>query len=458
MNRILSTIILCAAPFSLMAQELTTEMLKGLSETFVRDAATVSAQNALTANSSIKSLAKNNSLEGKIDHYFKYRVKVKGITDQHSSGRCWMFTSMNTLRPRVMEQFGITSFFFSHNYTYFYDMLEKSNLFLENAIATAKKDMGDQEVSFYFKSPVSDGGVWNMFPNLAVKYGVVPEAVMPETAHSRSTANMRSILNERLRAGGLELRSLVNSKAGEEEILNAKTGILKDAYRILALCLGEPPTEFTWRYKDKDGNIRSLTSTPQEFYKSIIPEGYNTDTYIMLMNDPTREYYRVYEIENYRNTYEGINWKYLNLPNEAIKAAALASIKADEPIYISCDVSKQFNSSEGISDPEMYDYESLFGIKLDMDKAGRILTRQSGSTHAMTLVAVDTDENDTPVKWQVENSWGADAGNNGYITITDAWFDEYMFRFVVNRNYLDAESLKALDSKTIMLPAWDFMF
>ncbi len=107
----------------------------------------------------------------------------------------------------------------------------------------------------------------------------------------------------------------------------------------------------------------------------------------MIMNDPTREYYKTYEIQNYRNTIEGINWIYLNLPNEDIKEAALASIKNNEPMYASCDVGKQFNREEGILDPEMYDYESLLGVKLDMDKKARILTRQSGSSHAMTLVA-----------------------------------------------------------------------
>ena len=458
MNRILTAMIFCAVPLSMTAQELTSEQLKEISGAFVKDAPTRAIQNALTSNYDIRDLAKNNALEGKIDHYFKYKVNVKGITDQKRSGRCWMFTSMNTIRPLVMEKFNLQSFDFSHNYSYFYDMLEKSNLFLEAVISTAKKDMGSQEVSFYFKSPVSDGGVWNMFPNIAGKYGVVPDSIMPETAHSQNTANMRSIINERLRAGGLELRELVNSKAGKDAVSAAKTAILKDVYRVLALCLGEPPAEFTWRYKDKDGNINTLKTTPLEFYRSIVPEDYDMDTYIMVMNDPTREYYRMYEIENYRNTFEGSNWRYLNLPSDVIKAAALASIKANEAIYTSCDVSKQFDSSEGISDPEMYDYESLFGIDLSMDKAERILTRHSSSTHAMALVGADTDDTDKPVKWMVENSWGADAGHNGYITMTDAWFDEYMFRFVINRKYLDEKSLKAAESKTIMLPAWDFMY
>ena len=177
----------------------------------------------------------------------------------------------------------------------------------------------------------------------------------------------------------------------------------------------------------------------------------------MIMNDPTREYYKVYEISNYRNTVEGINWIYLNLPNDVIKRAAIASIKAGEAMYASCDV-KQYDSASGVCDPAMYDYASLFGVRLDMDKKTRILTRQSGSAHAMALIAVDTDENDVPLKWQFENSWGPDAGHKGYMTFTDAWFDEYMFRIVINRRYLDERSRKAADSRPEQLPAWDYMF
>lgn len=369
-----------------------------------------------------------------------------------------MFTSMNVLRPSVMEQFNLTNFDFSHNYCYFWDIFEKSNLFLENIIATADRAMDDRDVTFYFQSPVGDGGVWNLFYNIAEKYGVVPKSVMPETAHSNNTSQMVRIINERLRAGGYNLRESIAAGKKEKAIQNDKIVILKDIYRILALCLGEPPTEFAWRYKDKDGNIKTLKTTPLEFYKSIVEEDYNPSHYIMVMNDPTREYYKIYEIQNYRNTIEGVNWVYLNLPNEEIKASALASIKNDEAMYVSCDVGKQSDYKSGILDVNNYDYESLLGVSLQMDKKARILTRQSGSSHAMTLIGCDTDENDVPTKWEFENSWGAGSGNGGYLTFTDEWFDEYLFRIVLHRNYLSEKAIQALDSEPIMLPAWDYMF
>ena len=177
----------------------------------------------------------------------------------------------------------------------------------------------------------------------------------------------------------------------------------------------------------------------------------------MIMNDPTREYYKIYEIQNYKNTIEGINWVYLNLPNEDIKKAALASIKNNEAMYASCDVGKQMNREAGISDPDMYDYESLLGVNLTMDKKARVLTRQSGSSHAMTLIGCDTDASDTPIKWEFENSWGSAAGNKGYLTFTDKWFSEYMFRLVVHRKYLDAKAIDCLKMNPVQLPMWDYM-
>mgnify|MGYP000267227907 CR=1 FL=1 len=330
-------------------------------------------------------LALNHGLDGKVDHYFKYRVNVKGITDQKQSGRCWMFTSMNVLRPSVMEKYNLDEFDFSHNYLYFWDMLEKANLFLENVAATASKPMDDREVVHYFSAPLDDGGVWNLYYNIAGKYGVVPAQVMPETPHSENTAQMVALINEKLRAEGYRLREALagtKGKARAAVVKEHKDAVLNDVYRMLALCLGEPPVEFEWRFRDRAGNLVSKTYTPLEFYAEITPNDYSPENYIMIMNDPTREYYRVYDISNYRNTVEGINWVYLNLPNDVIKRAAITSIKAGEAMYASCDI-KQYDSASGVCDPGMFDYASLFGVRLDMDKKARILTRQSGSAHAM---------------------------------------------------------------------------
>lgn len=487
LNVVFVLFLFVASSAMLKAQVVGESELAQIKSSFVKDANTKALQNILTADKKISNKTVNWDNSGKVDHFFKYRVDVKGITDQQSSGRCWMFTSTNALRPLVMEKYSLKSFNFSHNYLYFWDMLEKSNLFLENIIATASKDIEDREVVTYFRSPVGDGGVWNLFYNIAGKYGVVPQEVMPESEHSNNTKEMRSVINERLRAGGYAIRSIAENNGEREKIVTKnitttkqtiklkvkeskigsktveamrahKIEVLKDIYRVLALCLGEPPTEFTWRYKTKEGEVKSITSTPKEFYTRILPADYTPERYIMTMNDPTRPYYKVYEIDNYRNTVEGINWVYLNLPNHELKSGALASIKNNEPMYASCDVGKQYNRENGTLDMNNFDVESLFGIEINMDKKARILTRQSGSSHAMLLMACDTDQNDIPIKWEFENSWGSSSGNKGYLTFTDEWFSEYLFRLVINKKYLSSKAVEALSQEPILLPVWDYMF
>lgn len=458
MKRTLLSAIVLTLAFGASAQVLGESEIARIRSGFERDDATKAIQNILKGNKDIKTLAINRDKAAEVDHFFKYRCNVSGITNQLSSGRCWMFTSMNQLRPAVMEKYNLKKFDFSHSYNFFWDMFEKSNLFLENMIALAGNDSDDRELVTLLQSPVGDGGVWNLFYNIAGKYGVVPQEVMPETEHSNNTSQMRGLLNERLRKGAMDIREAAVAGKKEKALREMKMSVLQDVYRILALCLGEPPTEFTWRYRDAKGEIKSLTTTPKEFYEGIIPDNFDPDTYIMIMNDPTRDYYKVYEIKNYRNTMEGVNWKYLNLPNDVIKKAALQSIKEDNPLYVSCDVGKQSIYGLGWMDVDNYEYGKLLGVDLKMDKKARILSRQSASAHAMLLIGCDTDANDRPVKWEFENSWGASSGNNGYLSFSDEWFDEYLFRIVINRKYLEEAALNALKTPVVELPVWDYMF
>lgn len=433
-------------------------MLSQIKQSYsTNDPNTRAITNALT-HVDAKKLAESNAFEGKTDHYFKYKVDVSGITDQKSSGRCWMFTSLNLLRPKAMKQLNTAEFEFSESYLYFYDLLEKSNLFLENVVATAGSPMNDRKVEWFFKSPIDDGGTWAGFTNLVDKYGLVPKTAMPETNSSSNTSAMGSILKTKLREDGLVLRDMVAKKAKPEAVAAQKVAMLGEVYRILALNLGEPPTTFSWRYKTKDGAISSYeTYTPSSFYHFALPE-FKVGEYVMMMNDPTRPYYQLFEIENYRNTQDGINWRYINLPVEDLKKIALESIKSNEAVYGGVDVGKSLNSTEGVSALENYDYEALYGIKLGMDKKQRILTGESGSSHGMAMVAVDVDKDGKPTKWQFENSWGATSGHNGYLTFTDEWFSEYMFRMVALKKFIEPKILKILDQKPVVLPPWDPMF
>ena len=282
---------------------------------------------------------------------------------------------------------------------------------------------------------------------------------MKETYTSNNTSAFNSLLKRKLREFGIRLRQAWDEGAKEKDLLQMKKEQLKVIYRMLAQVYGVPPTEFTWAPKDADGKYRQepRTYTPQSFYKEYIGWDLQND-YVMLMNDPTRPYWKSYEIEYDRHMHDGHNWLYVNLPLDDIKAMAIASIKDSTMMYFSCDVGKFLDSKRGLLDIANYDYEALFGTEFGMNKRERIMTYDSGSSHAMTLKAVDLDKDGKPVKWQVENSWGAGSGFQGTIIMTDEWFDEYMFRLVVDKKYVPSEVLDVLKEKPTMLPAWDPMF
>lgn len=415
--------------------------------------------NAIATNS-IDDLARNFRNAGPVDTYFSVETPKQSIQDQKSSGRCWLFTGLNVLRSKFARQHKDTlKVVYSHVYLSFYDQLEKANLMLQNVIDNAGKPLDDPRVQFFFKNPISDGGTFCGLSDLAEKYGVVPMEAMPETYSAENTSRMAKIVSSKLREYGLELRKMVAEKKPKAAVKARKTEMLAGIYHILTLSLGEPVKSFTYAFKDKNGKQigQAKTYTPQEFYKETVGGPIN-GTFIMAMNDPRRPYYKTYEIEYDRHTYDGHNWRYVNLPMEAIARMAIASLKDSTKMYTSYDVGKQLDRKRGFLDVDNYDYGMLYGTTFPMNKADRIATFDSGSTHAMTLTAVDLDENGQPKKWKVENSWGAAYGQQGCLIMTDRWFNEYTFRLVVDNKYVPADILKAAQQKPVMVVPEDPLF
>lgn len=422
------------------------------------------------AYTSISVLASDVSALQLGDTHFTYRVPNKGITNQLSSGRCWLFTGMNVLRSKAINRFNIKELELSQVYLFFFDQLEKSNLFLQGIIDTRKSPDDDRMVDWLFQNPLSDGGTFCGVADLVQKYGVCPKEAMPETYSSNNTSQIDMLLKWKLREMGLELRTMgrqskpkVSDKVMAENLQRRKVEMLAEIYHILTLAYGVPPTEFSYTLRDsKDKVLNTKTYTPLSFYQEFWQGEDLYESNIMVMNDPLREYYKTYRIDFDRHTYDGHDWVYLNLPVDEIKPMAVASIKDSTAMYFSCDVAKYLNRKNGTLDLNNYDYAALLGTTFNMDKRQRVLTHASGSSHAMTLVAADVDTTATDAlkvrKWMVENSWGESNGYKGHLIMTDEWFDNYMFRLVINKRYVEQKYLDMLQQKPILLPAWDPMF
>lgn len=453
MKKHMTLACLLATALAVQAQDggITQEMLGKIKGAYKHTAADKAIHNAM-AGTDISVLARNQESLANFDTHFSHKVVSHGITNQKQSGRCWLFTGLNVLRAQMMAKYGLDELTFSQNYCFFYDQLEKANLFLQGIIDTSKKPLDDKMVEWLFRNPLNDGGQFTGISDIIGKYGVVPSEVMPETYSSENTAQISRLVGLKLKEFGLQLREEASKGAKPSALEAKKTEMLGTVYRMLALAFGEPVERFSW-------TINGVTKeyTPQSFYKEFLGNDL-TNNYVMLMNDPSREYYKCYEIDFDRHAYDRKNWTYVNLPIEDIKAMAIASIKDSTMMYFSCDVGKFMDRQRGVLDLRNFDYDSLMGTTFGMNKKQRIQTFASGSSHAMTLMAVDLDENGKPKKWMVENSWGASSGYQGHMIMTDEWFDEYMFRLVVEKKYVPEKVLDILKQKPVRLPAWDPMF
>ena len=431
-------------------------MLQQIKQSYKGSSTDNAIQNAITHND-INKLAINYQNKNNFDTNFSHKISSKGITNQKSSGRCWLFTGLNVFRSQIIMRYNLKEFKFSHTYPFFWDQLEKSNLFLQGIIDTREKSMDDKMVEWLFKNPLSDGGQFTGVADILTKYGVVPENVMIETFSSENTRQMSSLIALKLKEFALDIRKASTDGVSMADLQKQKTEMLGVVYRMLVLTLGEPPAKFTWTLTDIKGDpVSTKEYTPLSFYKEFIGEDLKNN-YIMLMNDPCREYYKLYEIDFDRHAYDGKNWTYVNLPIDEIKEMAIQSIKDNNMMYFSCDVGKFIDRERGLLDINNFDYGSLMGTSFGMDKKQRIMTFSSGSSHAMTLMAVDLNESGKPKKWMVENSWG-EGVNNGHLIMTDEWFNEYMFRLVVEKKYISDKVKDVLKQTPVRLPAWDPMF
>ena len=442
-----------------MGHSLTSETTKAAREAVASDPCARIARNAVTS-SGVRNAARDPEAAAQATTTFDIQLEQGDTTDQKRSGRCWMFASLNTMRYRVMKKLGLKTFELSQAYPLFWDKYERSNWFFERVIATASEPLDSREVSYLLADPICDGGQWDMFRSLVKKYGVVPKEAMPETACSSNTGDMDKYLTRYLRAGAKRLRDVVAAGGDGDAIAATKAELMQGVYRILVICLGEPPASFDVRIRDDKNELKaSGTYTPREFFDEFV--GMNLDDYVSVINAPTQDkpYLHAFTVKFLGNVVEEGQVRYVNLPIEALKRVAVAQLRDGLPVWFGSDVDQGFLREDGVLDPAALDVDALFGLPIEagLDKAARLEYGESVMTHAMTIQGVNLDAEGVPTRWRIENSWGDDHGKKGYDVASAAWFDEYVYQVVVDKKYLTKEELDAYESEPIELAPWDPM-
>jgi bleomycin hydrolase len=426
-----------------------------LRKDFLADPAYRLAQNAVT-RVSVDEVSISREIINNINHSLSKHLDDWKVTNQEHSGRCWLFAGLNLLRVGVMRKTGLKEFEFSQNHVMFWDKIERANYFLEAITETAGRDSDDRTVAFLLESVAGDGGQWNMFAALVAKHGLVPKHVMPETQSSSNTERMNSVLRYLLRQGAKSVRAAVAS-GGAEAARAQKAEVLQAVYRVLCIHLGTPPERFEWQWIDKDKEFhRDGELTPQEFVARYVD--LPLDDYVCLVNDPrpSSPAGRTFTVEYLGNVVGGPPVTYLNVDIALIKEVAAKAIEGGEPVWFGCDVGKEMSNEYGIWDAGLYDLPSVYNTAFALDKADRLAYHETLMTHAMLFTGVDVLDGVTR-RWRVENSWGSERGKDGFYTMNDNWFDQYVFEIAARRSALPAALQEALNTEPIVLPAWDPM-
>lgn len=441
-------------------KSVTLEDLGAAREQFVEERANVIAKNAVTAQG-IREVARVPEAVAANTGTFDVEVRQGKRCDQKRSGRCWMFASLNTMRTRIIDRYNLKTFELSQAYPLFFDKVEKSNWFLENILDTLDEPLSGRLMAHLLADPISDGGQWDMFRALVRKYGVVPKEAMPETACSSNTRDMDAYLTRYLRGAAKRLRESHEAGVGTDDLRAMKKEMMGEVTSLLITCLGEPPVQFDVRLRDKDDElVLSGTYTPQEFFDKVV--SMPVDDYVSVISAPTADkpFGHTYTVDRLGNVVEAGGVRYLNLPVERLKELAVAQLQDGLPVWFGCDVVQSFIRDEGIMDTASLDVDGLFGFPVEgcLDRAERLDYGESLMTHAMVLEGVNLDAAGKPTLWKVENSWGDKRAKDGFDSITDAWFDQYVYQVVVDKRFLSDSERKTYETEepTVLAP-WDPM-
>lgn len=441
-------------------KSVTLEDLGAARKQFVEERANVIAKNAVTAQG-IREVARVPEAVAANTGTFDVEVRQGKRCDQKRSGRCWMFASLNTMRTRIIDRYDLKTFELSQAYPLFFDKVEKSNWFLENVLDTLDEPLSGRLMAHLLADPISDGGQWDMFRALVRKYGVVPKEAMPETACSSNTRDMDAYLTRYLRGAAKRLRESHEAGVGTDDLRAMKKEMMGEVTSLLITCLGEPPAQFDVRLRDKDDElVLSGTYTPQEFFDKVV--SMPVDDYVSVISAPTvdKPFGHTYTVDRLGNVVEAGGVRYLNLPVERLKELAVAQLQDGLPVWFGCDVIQSFIRDEGIMDTASLDVDGLFGFPVEgcLDRAERLDYGESLMTHAMVLEGVNLDAAGKPTLWKVENSWGDKRAKDGFDSITDAWFNQYVYQVVVDKRFLSDSERKTYETEepTVLAP-WDPM-
>ena len=432
-----------------MNNQINIEQIKQFSTKYNSNKSNKTIEKAITKNGLEKACIKREIvLENQ--PIFNIELPETKRYNQKDNHKCWIYAGINVIKYDIAKNLNIDimNLELSDNYIAFFDKLEKCNYAYETILNSKNTSLEYLNKENVIKYCATEAGYWPMFVAIVEKYGIVPKKFMPDVVESMNYQKLEIVLSEKLKKDCIILISMKNQNESIENLEDKKQEFLQEDYELLSKILGEPPFYFTYEYQDKNGKKQTYKDiTPIEFKNKFLT--LNLKEFVSIGNVPmyNKEYEKVYKKKYTGNVYGKSDVSFLNLPIEDLKRFAIQQLKEGIPVWMGAHIRKFESEEAGILDTRLYNYRETLNLKC-LTKEEALNLRDIELHHAMIFCGVHL-EDDKPIRWKVEDSYGEQEKINGYYVMNDKFFDEFVFNVIVQKKYLTNRQIKLLEQKPI---------
>jgi aminopeptidase C len=284
----------------------------------------------------------------------------------------------------------------SFSWLYFWDLLERSNLFLKSVIE------GESEINY--SNPLSQVFSLKYYSNLFEKHGIVSSEKMPEVYHSQKRDELEDILKRKLRQSAELLKRFAKKSNAEKVLEKHFDKCLNDIFGMLVHSLGTPDI-----LPEKEKNT---FENPFKKYELITSINFKNSAYGKVKIDEQIIY---------------------NISGNDLLNILIESVKSGEPVMCICETPRGGLKMNCLISDDCSDFNEALATCVDLDKTKRLLYNDVISLKPAVISGAKL-KGDSVEIWKLSDK----SGNH---FVSGDWPQEHIFLMLVKSELLDNNNI-----------------
>ncbi|KAH8299890.1 hypothetical protein KR044_007287, partial [Drosophila immigrans] len=447
------------------------------------------AQNICTSGDPIRACLRQKALT--LATPGKMRHELENVIKPTVEGPNWLCAGLDLLRLAMKKECEL-----SVPYLFYWHKLERCNYVLNAVVELLERcePLEGRTFQYLMKHLVPDGGNWQMFVNLVQKYGIMPHKCYFVSWSSSRSLHLNKMLKSKLHEFSSRLHAQFTFDGDGSNLPSMVKTMVEELYKIISICLGTPPLEFSWSFKS-DEIMQSYS--PMSFYQRLVAPFFTLNAQICLGHDPRLSscYQKNYRISYGSNMIDGLQQSYNNQPVEKLLEIMVSSLAAGSAVWLVCDLQAIYNAKSEVLSLATHNFEQVFGMSVggELDKAQRLVYKQTRRNTVLLLTEVTLDEMQQPLQFRtmtktaetttkksesntilqdeddqvdaktetemdIETAGKRKTSKRKATAVSVDWLREYAFEIVVDTLFVPLGVLHAAQTQpNVDLPIWDPM-